>query len=242
MPKKKQQKKVEAVNAIPVEQEEEDFKNDNDDNGDDDDEESEEEEEEEEEVELLQVDVGDIVKVKQILDETVASTILETTNDIEEDYRLDNFKLIIMTTACLFAMTAQFAPVPFPESRFILGTCCCIYFALSGVLQFITVFIDDDCILLTQKKADSENPNLQKYGIRVRSDFPRFSKFYSLRLQFQSMPDTPFVEDKWSVGKFFDVDGMFDEVGFMQAVQDVYDRFKEGKYDEEEEEDVKKKK
>jgi len=41
-----------------------------------DEEDEEEEDEVEEEMELLQVDVGDIIKVKQILDETVAGTMI----------------------------------------------------------------------------------------------------------------------------------------------------------------------
>jgi signal peptidase complex subunit 2 len=47
------------------------------------------------------------------------------------------------------------------------------------------------------------------------------------------MPNTPFVEQKWSVGKFFDVDGMFDEVGLMEAVKQVYQRLEQGQYDNE---------
>lgn len=181
-----------------------------------------------EELELLQVDVGDMVKMKQILDETVAGTVLE---NIQEDYRSDNMKLIIMTTACAFAMFGQFAPVPFPDSRPILAVCCCMYFLLSGILQFITFFIDEDCILITQPSETSTNQTLQEYGIRVRSDLPRFSEFYSITLQFQKMPGTPYVTQQWSVGNFFDVDGMFDEVGLTQAVQAVYDRLEAGRYD-----------
>jgi len=185
----------------------------------------------EDELELLQVDVGDQVKLKQILDETVASTILE---HVAEDYRLDNMKLALMTTACLFACLAQFAPVPFPDCRPILGVCCCMYFLLSGVLQLITTFVDKDCILLTKPMpatAEPKNQTLKEYGIRVRTNLPRFSEFYTLILEFQSMPDSPSVEQKWSVGNFFDVDGMFDEVGLVEAVKEVYRRLEAGKYD-----------
>merc|ERR1712232_331624 len=102
---------------------------------------------EEDEMELLQVDLGDMVKLKQVLDEAVASVLLEK---LDEDYRWDNFKLSIMALACIFAMVAQFAPIPFPESRPILGVCGCAYFFLSGVLQLIATFIDKDSILLTK--------------------------------------------------------------------------------------------
>jgi len=196
-----------AVDAVPVEQEPE---------------------VEETEMELLQVDVGDMVKLKQILDETVASTIL---GELPEDYQWDNVKLGIMTAACLFAIVAQFSPVPFPESRPLLGVCCCVYFMLSGVLQFITTFLDKDCILITKPLETSKNGDLQKYGVRVRSNLPRFSEHYTVILEYQNMADSPNVEQTWSVGQFFDVEGMFDEVGLMQEVEELYKRLEAGNYD-----------
>jgi signal peptidase complex subunit 2 len=205
MAKSKKSEKVEAVDVVPVE-----------------------EVDDEDEMELLQVDVGDQVKLKQILDETVASTILE---QIQEDYRLDNMKLALMSVACGFACIAQFAPVPFPESRPILGTCCCLYFVLSGFLQLITTFVDKDCILLTKPAKSTKNANLKNYGIRVRTNLPRFSEYFTLILEFQKMPNTPYVEQKWSVGQFFDVEGMFDEVGLMEAVKEVYKKLEAGQYE-----------
>lgn len=201
---KKQQKPPAAISAVPVEYEEA-------------------------EMELLQVDVGDMVKLKQILDETVASTLLGT---LAEDYRWDNVKLSIMASACIFAIVAQFSPVPFPESRPLLGVCCCVYFMLSGILQFITTFVDKDCILMTKPLETCKNAHLAQYGVRVRSNLPRFSEWYSVNLEFQGMPNTPHVEQKWSVGQFFDVECMFDEVGLMQAVEELYKRLEAGKYDD----------
>jgi signal peptidase complex subunit 2 len=79
--------------------------------------------------------------------------------------------------------------------------------------------------------AEPKNQTLKEYGIRVRTNLPRFSEFYTLILEFQSMSDSPSVEQKWSVGNFFDVDGMFDEVGLVEAVKEVYRRLEAGKYD-----------
>jgi signal peptidase complex subunit 2 len=196
-------------------------------------------------MELLQVDVGDMVKLKQILDETVASTIL---GQLKEDYRWDNVKLAIMTAACAFAMVAQFAPISFPESRPLLGVCCCLYFLFSGILQFITTFVDQDCILLTKPldpssttatttttttKNNKKNATLlmTNCGVRVRSNLPRFSEYYTVILEFQNVKNSPHVEQKWSVGQFFDVEGMFDEVGLMQAVEELYKRLEAGNYE-----------
>jgi signal peptidase complex subunit 2 len=213
MAKKKQEKKVEAVRV---------------DDDEDDDAAEEEEDYEEDQLELLQVELGDMVKLKQILDEAVASAMLEK---MEEDYRLDNLKLSIMISACIFAVIAQFAPIPFPDSRPLLGICCLLYNVLSALLQLITTFIDQDSILLTKPLGKNDkNPDMEKHGVRVRSQFPRFSEWYTVILEFQNREDSPFVEQKWSVGQFFDKEGMFDEIGLMKEVEALYHRLEQGKY------------
>ena len=239
---------------------------------------------EEMEMVYLQVDTGDVVKLKQILDETVAGTLLEdqilpgsgSTGDVggdntgktvnlEEDHKYNNMKLILMALACSFAMVAQFAPLPFPESRYILGGCCACYFALSGLCQLVVTYIDRDSILLTKplnKQANNKNilavnPKLAKYGLRVRTSIPRFSEYYSVTIEFEGYPtddtkkvgggsgeknttdassvaasSSPFVVGTWSVGRFFDAEGMFDEYGLVQAVEGLYKRFEAGKFDD----------
>jgi len=229
--KKAQNKAVETVAAEPVPDDDEDENEEDDDDYD------------EDEMELLQVDLGDMVKLKQVLDEAVASVLLEK---LDEDYRWDNFKLSIMALACLFAMVAQFAPIPFPESRPLLGVCGCAYFFLSGVLQLIATFIDKDSILLTQplspdtesgQKDKTKNELLKKHGVRVRSNLPRFSEWYSVILEFKmDEGKSPYSEQKWSVGKFFDKEGFFDESGLMKEVEKLYDRFEQGDYVNEEKE------
>jgi signal peptidase complex subunit 2 len=188
----------------------------------------------EEELELLQVDLGDMVKMKQVLDETVAAAVLD--QEVEEDYRWDNLKLTIMTAACAFAMVAQFAPLPFPESRMVIGFCGCMYFVLSGVLQLITTFFDKDAILLTKFKPDSSNADLRAQGIRVRSNLPRFSEWYTVILEFnlpsdRSGKEPPKVEQMWSVGQFFDKEGYFDEAGLTTEVEKLFHRLESKKYD-----------
>ena len=73
---------------------------------------------------------------------------------------------------------------------------------------------------------------MAKYGIRVRSQFPRFSEYYIIILEFQGKePPSEFVKETWSVGQFFDVDGYFDEDGMMIEVQKLYRRFEAGKFE-----------
>lgn len=196
------------------------------------------------EMELQQIDTGDMVKLKQVLDETVAGTFSDL--DLKEDHYLDNIKLSLMTLACLFAMVAQFAPVPFPESRPMLGVCCCLYFALSGLLQFISTAIDRDAIMLTRPCDDDDvygkkNSDMKKYGLRIRTSLPRFDEFFTLVIEFQGLKNSPYVKQTWSVGKFFDVEGMFDEIGLMEEVYCTFKRFEKGDYDKDTELDEKKK-
>lgn len=188
-------------------------------------------------VELLQVDTGDMVKVKQVLDEAVAGAFLDTV-ELTEDHRLENMKLGIMTVACIFAMVAQFAPMPFPESRPVLGICCASYFILSGVLQLIATFVDKDAIMVTLPTATEldygkVNKDMTRYGLRIRTSFPRFDEFYSIVIEFEKKPDTPFVKKTWSVGKFFDGEGFFDEIALIEEVEGLFQKFKNKNYDKE---------
>lgn len=203
-------------------------------------------EEEEEEIELLQVDLGDMVKLKQVLDESVVIAILE---HLPEDFAWDNVKLGIMFAACVFAMFAQFAPLPFPESRPIIGACGMLYFILSGVLQLIATFVDGDTILWTcpltaaNRKEGApvpKNKDLEQYGVRVRSGLPRFSEWFTVTLELavpkdgktnKNSAEPPFVSQTWSIGHFFDKEGYFDEIGLGMEVDKLFERFNLGKYD-----------
>ena len=206
----------------------------------------------EDELELLQVDLGDMIKMKQVLDESVSAALLE---HIEEDYHWDNFKLWLMFAACVFAMVAQFAPLPFPESRPVLGFCGSAYFVLSGILQCITTFVDKDSILLSKPVAHGsaqkkiKNTDMAKYGLRVRSNLPRFSEWYTVILEFQLKDEDDKkkkahcrVEQTWSVGQFFDKEGYFDEVGLSEEIDKLIKRFEDGKFDPEKKDDKKSKK
>ena len=214
---------VEPLVEKPVKEDEEEEEQDDDDD------------EEDEGIEILQVDTGDWIKLKQVLDETVVATVL-TVMELQEDHRLDNIKLSIMTLACLFAVVAQFSPIPFPECRPVLGVCCCSYFFLSGVLQLIVSFLDKDAIMTTLPLENGDKrakkvPDMTKYGLRIRTSLARFDEFYTLIIEFQGVEDSVFVKQTWSVGQFFDVEGMFDEIGLMDEVEAVYTRFASGKFD-----------
>jgi signal peptidase complex subunit 2 len=233
---------------------------------------------ENEEFELLQVDLGDMVKVKQILDECVAAVVLEY---LPENTTWDNYKLLIMFLACCFAVAAQFNTMSFPHNRYILGFCGIMYFVLSSLLQFITTFIDQDTIVWTDRITETnnvrdpahmsllgpnsyysmyvmkhhqnaepkqlQNPLFTQYGVRVRTSLPRFSEYYTVSLEFHTPKDskgsssdkndakqlrTMIVSQNWSIGRFFDQNGYFDEIGFAKEIELLlFQRMDQQQYD-----------
>lgn len=158
-----------------------------------------------------------------------------------------------MLASCVFAMIAQFAPLPFPESRPVLGVCGSLYFILSGLLQFIITYIDKDAILWTTAETatddddtDGDNRTVIKHkqtgepcAVCVRSNFPRFSEFYTVTMELlvpvkdgsSKTVTGPSVTQTWSVGQFFDKEGYFYEVGIMEETKLLLERLEAGKYD-----------
>lgn len=172
----------------------------------------------------IQVETGDFVKVKQTLDESVVKAVLMC--DFAENHHWDNVKLVLMVVACAFAMVAQFYPMPFPESRPLLGICCCAYFLASFVLQLIVTYIEQDCIMITKPKA-----GVTALGLRIRTNFPRFQYDYQVTIQEQDPSDKGAsasdsknsVNRTFMVNDYFTEDGWFDDVAFegdvMKAVR-----------------------
>ena len=88
------------------------------------------------------------MKVKQVLDDATVEAVTEAGYII--NYHSENMKLLLMFLSCVSAMVAQFFPMPFPQSRPLLGLCCAIYFVLSTILQYIVSFVDRDTIIITK--------------------------------------------------------------------------------------------
>lgn len=182
------------------------------------------------------------MKMKQVLDEAV---IVAVTDKFPEDTAWDNLKLILMAASCVFAMIAQFAPLPFPESRPVLGICGSLYFVLSGALQFITTYLDKDAIVWTVPCVAYKSNDT---AVCVRTNFPRFSEFYTVSIELvlkdakgKLVPQPPHVSQTWSVGRFFDKEGYFHEAGIMEECKQLMTRLEAGKYDEYDKDEAKKK-
>ena len=150
------------------------------------------------------IETGDSIKVKQVLDDATMAAITEA--GYEPNYSWDNFKLLLMFFSCVFAMAAQFYPMPFPDSRVLLAVCCALYFIISTVLQLIVVFVDKDTIMFVKPK-----PGVVDHEMRIRTNFPRFQEYFSVVIQGRD-EQSPATTAKMYVGKYFTSKGEFDEV------------------------------
>jgi signal peptidase complex subunit 2 len=169
------------------------------------------------------IETGDSVKVKQVLDDAAMAAIVDA--GYEANYSWDNFKLFLMFISCVFAMIAQFYPLPFPDSRLLLAACCGLYFIISTVLQFIVVFVDKDTIMFT--KASKNFPTEMK----IRSSFPRFQEYFTLTIQPKDS-EAPQKVGKMYVGKYFTAKGEFDEDVFKADVRRHVQSFVDKDYKE----------
>uniref|UniRef100_A0A7S2CXN1 Signal peptidase complex subunit 2 n=1 Tax=Florenciella parvula TaxID=236787 RepID=A0A7S2CXN1_9STRA len=175
--------------------------------------------------EPMQVEIGDFVKVKQMLDESTVSAVL--TLDYDENHYWDNVKLLLMVVACAFAMVAQFYPMPFPESRPLLGICCAAYFVASTVLQGIVTYIEQDTIMLTHAK---NRQTAEKEGLRIRTTFPRFQYDYTVVVEKAETKNGPSVSQTYLITKYFTEDGWFDAEGFEEDVTKQVQKFEAKKF------------
>lgn len=162
------------------------------------------------------------MKVKQVLDDSTSEVLLNF-GSFEPNYFWENIKLLLMFLSCVFAMIAQFYPIPFPDSRPLLGVCCAMYFILSSVLQFMITYIDKDIIMVSKPEKESGKV------VVVRTSFPRFQEYFSLIIQHKDSA-TAVTTAKMYVGRYFTVKGEFDEAAYHKDVLLHMERFRQKKY------------
>ena len=153
---------------------------------------------------LQTIETGDSVKVKQIFDEAILEAIINA--GYQQNFYWENIKLLLMLVSCIFAMVAQFYPIPFPESRPLLGLCCASYFLLSVLLQYVISYVDKDTIMITNPVPGPE------HEMRVRSSFPRYQHTFTLTIQPKDENSPNQTIGQMYVGKYFTEKGEFDQV------------------------------
>ena len=124
-----------------------------------------------------------------------------------------------MTLASVAALIAQFAPVPFPANRLLLGACVAVYFALSGVLQYIVTFLDKD-VLYSGKLAGGGGDDAAPAAV-LRTKLPRASPLYCVVLEFPRGREVGRLEH--SVGRYFDAAGALSARALSRDVKALAD-------------------
>lgn len=108
--------------------------------------------------------------------------------------------MAIMVVSCVSAIVAQLYPLPFPANRALLAVCVLIYFALSGVLQFMVSFLDRD---VTYRSLPSQGPAPGRAILRTA--LPRGSHIYTCIIEFPAGHEVARFEN--SVGRYFTTTG-----------------------------------
>lgn len=193
---------------------------------------------EEKEPEPRTIETGDSVKVKQVMDDATIELVMENCG-YDANFAAENIKLLLMFVSCVFAMVAQFYPAPFPDNRLVLGVCCAAYFILSTVLQFIITYIDVDLVMTTLDKKEYTGDDKKTFktlpAIVVRTDFPKYQEWFTLKVHYATDKNDAKVNKKISVaqmyvGKYFTEQGEFLEEVYAKDLKTHIKRFEEGRY------------
>lgn len=160
---------------------------------------------------------GSTVAVKNQLDEASASFLTDVLS-CDEDFTSSNNKLGIMTFACVVALVAQFFPLELGYGRLVVGLCCALYFAASGILQVFIFYVDGD-VIYTSLPDESRGGNF----LVLRTDLERYEETYKIILEVRSASDRDKVLSsqscECSVGKFFTKEGEFYEAALDKEME-----------------------
>ena len=85
---------------------------------------------------LLIIETGDSIKVKQTFDDAIPFVLTEQGGLIQNVHG-ENFKMIIMVISCIVGLGTQFFPIPFPANRMILGVGCAWYNAHIAIIVYV---------------------------------------------------------------------------------------------------------
>eukprot|EP01147_Barroeca_monosierra_P008044 gene8045-749_t len=133
-----------------------------------------------------QIDKWDFSKLKNNIEDVVTE---EFFNEIdcssEQDYSVSDFKLAILSLACLIALFACLYGyfVPHPESGVVVGPCSILYFFLMGAFVVHGAYFDHRDVVAAVQKNGSKlfiriyweryNPNVHVVALRQAKNAPK---------------------------------------------------------------------
>jgi len=148
------------------------------------------------------------ISYKRILDDTLHSFV--EVPALKEDLSYHNFKILVMAVSSVSALIAQFYPIPFPGNRLILLVCVIIYFALSGVYQFLVTFVDLDSVSTFQASNG-------KKEVVLRSTLHKYSDEYTAIVECPS--GNEIAKFTRSIGNYFTKEGDYAEQVFKKDIE-----------------------
>lgn len=163
------------------------------------------------------VDKWDSTQVKNILDESAKQYILDRYKYDESNILVD-IRLVLCAlpvASAFFALIYDFMH-PFPESAQVLKICVLAYIVLMVILTLYSTFVESHTILIAYKKAGKGRPKVttDKSKVKVKSWMKRFDDMYTLSIE--GLKKTASYTK--SVGKYFDVNGVFLQDKFEKDV------------------------
>jgi len=165
----------------------------------------------------IKVNREDGAAMKRVLDDAVIKYITEGAK-FQEDTKYGDITLVLSAISVALALTAQFYPAAFPQNYFVLLICATSYFILSGILQYILMYIEKDNIIFTVGE------QVDSHGLEIATKLPRFDYNYTISISEKNTHKNQTTITK-SVGNFIDTEGVFHEELLNQALKDLIDQY-----------------
>jgi len=179
----------------------------------------------------LKVNLAEHAAVKTCLDEQIAEYFTKK-QGFQEELKWSNWRLILGTIAISIALTAQFYPMPFPQSRWFLAACVGAYVILQGFLALIqqrlgdTVFISKPIPGVQNPAAKKKDKPTGRPAIQVRATIPKYETTYTVTVEtLEPRPKTHKVD--LDVSKFFDEEGTYLQDKFFQELARLYQKLQQ---------------
>mmetsp|Transcript_10159 Transcript_10159/g.11655 ORF Transcript_10159/g.11655 Transcript_10159/m.11655 type:complete len:187 (-) Transcript_10159:177-737(-) len=171
------------------------------------------------------IDLYDETSIKRTLDEQTCKILEEL--GYAEDFFWSNIKLMLMVLACCAGLTAQFYPLPFPESTPVVTVCCAVYGCVMVLLQLIAWIVEKDYIMFGNYQNESKD-SITINKLKVKSTFPSFQEIYTLTFEVYDGKNKKVdsSELKSSVGAYFSESGEFDRHTLKADLQKALKRLK----------------
>eukprot|EP01060_Flectonema_neradi_P019711 TRINITY_DN2700_c0_g1_i1.p1 TRINITY_DN2700_c0_g1~~TRINITY_DN2700_c0_g1_i1.p1 ORF type:complete len:204 (+),score=43.98 TRINITY_DN2700_c0_g1_i1:68-679(+) len=176
---------------------------------------------------VVKVNVNDSKAIRHALDDKLQLLMVE--KGYVADNWMSNWKIALGMAAIIVAILCHVVPVPFPENRYIVGTCCALYALFSGVMQLLISYVEKEVVFLSK-------PDDKGRRVRVRTHMPNFSAEYKVIVDIVSEVSPTFSgrvkayttkttistgQLTASIGQFFDDRGVLYTPGLMKLLTDV---------------------